>query len=175
MDRVLRNNLITQKVVSESGKISLRDIQKSDLDIFFEMQQDHEANYMAAFTVANPSDRKAFDDHWTKILARKDVINRTILYDGSVAGNIEEFELLGLPSIGYWISREFWNKGVATGALKEFLGIVPIRPVFARVAADNAASRRVLEKCGFIFHSKDRGYADYRKMEVDELVMIREH
>jgi RimJ/RimL family protein N-acetyltransferase len=39
------------------------------------------------------------------------------------------------------------------------------------VAADNAGSIRVLEKCGFTLVGKDRGYAHARGEEIDEWVM----
>ena len=41
----------------------------------------------------------------------------------------------------------------------------------ARVAADNVASRRVLEKCGFQVIGTDRGFAEARSAEIDELVL----
>ena len=50
--------------------------------------------------------------------------------------------------VTYWIGRSYWGKGIATRALNEFLTVDP-PPLHARVAYDNVASRRVLEKCGF--------------------------
>jgi RimJ/RimL family protein N-acetyltransferase len=41
----------------------------------------------------------------------------------------------------------------------------------ARVAADNLASRRVLEKCGFRVIATDRGLAEARGAEIEELVL----
>lgn len=52
-----------------SRRILLRDVIESDLSIFFEQQLDRTANYMAAFTAKDPSDRDAFTAHWTKILS----------------------------------------------------------------------------------------------------------
>ena len=46
--------------------VSLRNVNESDLDLFFRFQLDKEANYMAAFTSRDPSDREAFDKHWKK-------------------------------------------------------------------------------------------------------------
>ena len=45
------------------------------------------------------------------------------------------------------------------------------RPLYARAAADNAASIRVLEKCGFVLISRERGYANARAAEIDEVLM----
>jgi RimJ/RimL family protein N-acetyltransferase len=41
----------------------------------------------------------------------------------------------------------------------------------ARVAADNHASRRVLEKCGFRVIATERGFAGARAAEIEELVL----
>src|SRR3954468_14991672 len=130
--------------------VTLRDIIPSDLDVYFVQQQDPQANHMAAFTSRDPFDRDAFDIHWTKIMSDSTIINKTILYNGQVAGNIAKFTMFNQPEIGYWIGKEFWGKGIATQALQQFLKVVTLRPLFAAAARDNAASLRVLQKCGFV-------------------------
>jgi RimJ/RimL family protein N-acetyltransferase len=74
----------------------------------------------------------------------------------------------------YWIGRSFWGKGIATSALRAFLTVDPARPLHARVASDNVASRRVLEKCGFRVIAHERGFAEARSGEIEELVLRRE-
>ncbi|NQV07764.1 GNAT family N-acetyltransferase, partial [bacterium] len=71
----------------------------------------------------------------------------------------------------YWIDRAHWGKGFATAALSAFLAEAPERPMMARAAADNAASVRVLEKCGFAVVGHDRFHANARGEEIDEIVM----
>ena len=44
-------------------------------------------------------------------------------------------------------------------------------PLHARVAHDNVASRRVLEKCGFRVVGTDRGFVEARSREIDEIVL----
>ncbi len=55
--------------------------------------------------------------------------------------------------LGYWLSPAYWGKGIMTRALKLFCGQVfsetDIVRIGAEVFAGNAASCRVLEKCGF--------------------------
>ena len=51
--------------------VSLRSVEKNDLDIFFENHQDKEANYIAAFTSEDPSDRGAFEKHWQKLFSTR--------------------------------------------------------------------------------------------------------
>src|SRR4051794_27414263 len=130
----------------DSKGLILRDVQQTDLDVFFEHQLDREACYMAAFTAKDPTDRTAFDVHWAKIAADPTVVSRTVVVDGQVAGSVGKFQMFGLPQVTYWIGREFWGQGVATAALRELLKEQTTRPIYASAAADNLASIRVLEK-----------------------------
>jgi RimJ/RimL family protein N-acetyltransferase len=150
----------------------LRDVIDADLPIFFAQQLDPDANWMAAFTAKDPSNREAFDAHWDRIRAEPTIIIRTILCDGQVAGSVLSYEDEGKPEVSYWLGREFWGKGIATWALGEFLREVNLkRPMYARVAKDNLGSRRVLEKCGFAVIGEERGYANARGMEIAELLL----
>jgi uncharacterized protein (TIGR01244 family) len=138
--------------ISLQRMVQLRDVVETDLTIFFEQQLDPHATRMAAF----PSrDRESFMAHWAKILRDDNVQIRTILFDGKVAGNIVSFEQAGKREVGYWLGKEFWGRGIATQALATFLGQVTTRPLCGYVAKHNIASRRVLEKCGFMFDAED--------------------
>jgi len=150
-----------------SNEAMLRDVTESDLPIFFEQQLEPEATAMAAFP---PRDRESFMAHWAKIMADESVILKTILFNGQVAGNIVCWEQFGEREVGYWLGKEFWGKGIATKALSEFLKQVKTRPLVAHVAKQNVASRRVLEKCGFMFVGEDR-YLDKRGTELEEFIL----
>jgi RimJ/RimL family protein N-acetyltransferase len=151
--------------------VLLREISESDLPVFFEQQLNPQANYMAAFTAKDPDDRTAFSEHWAKILADETITIRTILFEGLVAGYIVSHGWFGEPEISYWIGKEFWGRGVATRALSDFLDQLLDRPLFARVAKDNKASIRVLEKCGFELSGEDKGYSNARGQEVEEFIL----
>lgn len=128
-------------------EVELRDVEAEDLAIFFEQQLDAEATRMAGF----PSrDRASFDAHWGKnILGNEDAMTRTIVAGGEVAGYVGSWLQDGVRLVGYWLGREYWGKGIATRALSAFLEVVAGRPMHAHVVPHNAASIRVLEKCGF--------------------------
>ena len=132
-----------------TNDILLRPLTDSDLPIFFKQQLDEDANFMAAFTAKDPTDHTAFMAHWAKALADPGTTIRTILVEGQVAGHVLVHGWFGEPEVSYWIGKAFWGKGVASQALARFLDIVTSRPLYARVAKDNLASLRVLEKCGF--------------------------
>ncbi|SER17738.1 GNAT family N-acetyltransferase [Piscibacillus halophilus] len=154
------------------NRVILRDIQEGDLPIFFEHQQDPISNYMAAFTSKNPSDWSQFCNHWNKILTEKTILKQSIIQENKVVGHVISFDMFGEREVTYWINRESWGKGVATEALKQFLRLDPMRPLYARAAKDNIGSRRVLEKCGFFIVDEDKGFANARNMEVEEFVFI---
>jgi RimJ/RimL family protein N-acetyltransferase len=84
-----------------------------------------------------------------------------VTVDGAVAGNIGSWTAEGKREVGYWIDRAFWGRGVATEALSAFLGLEPVRPLYAGVAKHNVASIRVLQKCGFkLSHSVEESSND---------------
>lgn len=151
-------------------KIELRDTEKSDLEVLFRFQTDAEANFLAAFTSEEPSDKIAYIEKWTTLLADESLNNKTILFDGEIAGSISKFTFEGEPEITYWIEKAFWGKGIATQALKQFLEIEKTRPIYGRVAFDNFGSQRVLEKCGFEKIGTDRGFANARGEEIEEII-----
>ncbi len=127
--------------------VQLRGVDADDLDAFFEHQRDAEAVAMAAFP---PRDREAFLSHWARVLEDPRNSTRTVLVAGHVAGYVACFPQHHALHVAYWLGRPFWGKGIATAALAQLLGEVPARPLFARVAEHNVASRRVLEKSGFV-------------------------
>ncbi len=156
-----------------SGGVRLRPVVDEDLDVFFEQQLEPEANWMAAFTADQPDDRRAFAARWTAILG--DGINMrsmTVLFEERVAGHIVSFERLDNREVGYWLGKEFWGKGIASAALAEYVRMIPERPLHARAASDNAASIRVLEKCGFRVSHYERAYANGRHAEIQEAVLV---
>lgn len=75
--------------------------------------------------------------------------------------------------IGYWLAKPYWGRGIMTDVVRRVcqlafseLGLVKIT---AHVFANNPASTRVLEKCGFVqegylnkHYLKDGRYLDAR-------------
>ncbi len=80
----------------------------------------------------------------------------TILADKEIAGSIgleEPNGDKGCYNIGFFVGRKFWNKGVATEAIKlviEFgLKELKLYRIQADNDSDNPASGRAMEKAGF--------------------------
>jgi RimJ/RimL family protein N-acetyltransferase len=135
-----------------SANVRLRDVEAEDLALFFEHQRDPVAVAMVAF---RSRDAAAFAEHWAKLLADDSLLKKTIVVDDQVVGNIGSWASDGKREIGYWIDRAFWGRGIATEALSAFLELEQTRPLYAGVAKHNAASIRVLQKCGFTLLGSD--------------------
>jgi ribosomal-protein-alanine N-acetyltransferase len=60
--------------------------------------------------------------------------------------------------LGYWLSEEFWGRGIMTEAVGAFTDFCfqnfSLRRIYAEPFANNAASARVLEKAGFTFEGR---------------------
>ncbi|WP_433349590.1 GNAT family N-acetyltransferase [Micromonospora sp. CA-111912] len=151
--------------------LRLRPVRDDDLPHLFAFEQDPEANRVAAFGPADPTDRAAFDAHWRRIRADPAIVTRTVTVDGAVVGHVVAFPVEAQTEVSYWIDRARWGRGYATRALAALLAELPQRPVHARAAKDNAASLAVLRKCGFVVRGEDRGYANGRGAEVEEWVL----
>lgn len=151
--------------------IALRELRDEDLPLLFAQWADPAAMHMAAFTTPDHVDRKAFERRWSRLRADETVLNRVVVVDDGVAGTIGSWGEDGEREVTYWIGRSYWGRGIATSALAAFLAVDRSRPLRARVASDNVASRRVLEKCGFRVIATDRGFAEARSAEIEELVL----
>lgn len=150
-------------------KIELREVAVSDLPKLFEFQRDPESNRMAA---VRPRSEEEFRRCWDGILADRGGLVRAITSDGALVGHISCFKMDGLDAVGYWIARDHWGRGIATRALAQFLEQVPIRPLHARAARHNAASIRVLERCGFRITGYRHSPATERYLECEEAELI---
>ena len=148
--------------------VQLRAMSTDYLQPLFEMQLDEEANQMA---VTIPRTPENFQDHWIESLVDPRVYARAILVDDQFVGLVSCFPSEGVTQIGYWIDKPAWGKGIATQAVQLLLNEVPVRPIWAKLAASNIASRRVLDKCGFQFLYEHVAPATLRYPECLEVVM----
>jgi RimJ/RimL family protein N-acetyltransferase len=127
--------------------VLLRPVEDPDVDVFYAHQADPAASALAGVP---PRDREAHEAHWRRLRADPEIVVRTVVVDGVVAGQVLSFRRDGVRELGYWLGREFWGRGVAGAAVAAFLPLVPQRPLHAVVAPHNIASVRVLERLGFI-------------------------
>ncbi|GGQ81928.1 GNAT family N-acetyltransferase [Couchioplanes azureus] len=152
-------------------EICLRLVADDDLDAIYEQMRDPEAVRMAAFTAEDPDDRAAFDAHLVRLRTAPDIRLRAITVGDELAGTIASFAVGSDTEITYWLGREWWGRGIATAAVRMFLATVPVRPITARAASDNAGSLAVLRKAGFRVVGKEVAYATARGREIEETVL----
>ena len=60
----------------------------------------------------------------------------------------------GEPTVGYWVAKPYWGKGICTEALQLMIrhirNTTDIKSLIGGHFIDNPASGRVMEKCGFL-------------------------
>lgn len=151
--------------------VRLRPVTDADADDAFAMMRDPEAVRMAAFTVADPDDRAAFDTRWSRHLADPAIRMRAVEADGGFAGTVAAFTLDGDREVTYWIRRPLWGRGIATAALMLLVAAEPTRPLHARAAEANLGSLRVLERAGFTRTGSETSFAAGAGRPVVELLL----
>lgn len=165
--RVLRGVLFRVSGGTLIGVI-VREMVEQDLDVLFDIQDDAVAQRMAAFTSPDDNTRDGYLARGRKNIAKDEIIKKVIEVDGEIVGSVASFVVEGDTEVTYWIRRDRWGRGIATAALAELLREVTTRPLFARVAADNAGSARVLRRNGFTQVGRETSYAEARGTEIVE-------
>jgi len=96
-----------------------------------------------------------------------------IVYQGSVIGSIGISALSGRDSIGYWIGRDFWGRGLATEAcgavIADYFETGSGDVLYSSLLAENTASLRLQKKLGFVHMQNVRTFVVARGEEVDAI------
>ena len=99
-------------------------------------------------------------DEWLAICeAQEPALSFAIVVEGVVAGGLgsspRDDVWTGSAEIGWWVSPHYWNRGIATAAVKRYVAYcfedLELHRVDAGVFAANPASARVAEKVGLRF------------------------
>lgn len=149
----------------QGDTIELRLVREADLDALFELMSDLETRgrYFPLGVMGEPTLRSEFEKNgfWDKDEGMLLMVNN----EGVIAGEIEFFPIthyLQGYELSYWVfGTEHSGKGYATEAVKLLVGYLFARQRVNRlqlnIHPDNAASKRVAEKCGFTFEGLMRG------------------
>jgi len=138
--------------------IALRRTVVHDVPALYAFEMDPVANELAG---TKPREWATFQARWAEILADPEgrstrVTPRVILADGVLVGAVNIAPHAEEDSIGYWIGRSHWGRGIASRAVELMLREFSPRPLHATAAATNLPSLRVLEKNGFRIVSRER-------------------
>lgn len=150
--------------------VSLRGVDDDDLDAIFEMMRDPDARRMAAFTAEHPDDRAEFDQWIVRHRDAPGVDMFVVTEDGGFVGTAALFTVDDDREVTIWIAQHAGNRGVASEALRLLVDREATRPLYARVAAHNAAAVAVLERAGFTEVSRSSVFAPGAGEDVEELV-----
>lgn len=131
--------------------VTLRPTTRADVTLLHGFELDGASNELAG---TKPRDWATFQARWEQILEDHDgsatgVTPRVILADGVLVGSVNIAPDQGHDTIGYWIAREHWGRGIATTAVALMLREFTRRPLYATAAGHNSPSLRVLERNGF--------------------------
>ncbi len=84
-----------------------------------------------------------------------------LLKDGTNIGYVQLVPINDGYEVGYHIAKDYTCKGYATEALKAFLSFImsekKLSKVYGICTSENIASKKVMEKCGFIMEYEGKG------------------
>lgn len=135
--------------------IALRPIESSDVNRITELCNDRD---IAKTTARLPypytfSDAETWLDYITKTEAEHVFAISEDNEMVGVVGLVHEQEH-DRAEIGYWLGRQYWNRGIATASVEMMIGyaftVLGVNKIYASVFAANTASVKVLEKNRFV-------------------------
>ena len=88
-------------------QLALRKTEQADLETLFILQLDKKANYLAAFTAKDPTDRLVYFEKWTKLISNQTINIRTVEINDLVIGSVIKFEMEDEAEFSYWIDRKY--------------------------------------------------------------------
>lgn len=118
---------------------------------------------------------------WVRVAgADRNMINLAIEFEGQAVGGIglvfKQDVYRRSAEIGYWLGEDFWNRGIATRAVKALTSYIfkqeqfDINRIYAGIFEYNTASARVLEKAGYQLEARLRKSVTKDDKTVDELI-----
>jgi ribosomal-protein-alanine N-acetyltransferase len=120
---------------------------------------DNRAYFAAAVSDRGDEFYERFTEGFDALLAEQETgacaFHVLLAEDGSVLGRFNLYDLEeGAADVGYRVARHASGRGLATAAVEQLCRLAStrygLRTLRAAVASTNPASRRVLEKAGFV-------------------------
>ena len=147
----------------ETPRLRLRPWRNADAPALFELARDPHLGMLCGW---KPFER--IDDAHealSTVLAAPDSYAVTLASTGELVGSIALRIDTGSPEasvadIGYWIGAPCWGKGYATEAGDAIIGRareLGVKTIVLKYFDGNSASRRVSEKLGFAWRSREEG------------------
>ena len=146
-------------MIMETDRILLRHWQESDADVLYEYAKKPEVGERAGWSPHNSREesleiiRTVFNNPttWAIVLKETGKVVGAMGYGPSCECSLPSRE--GEPTVGYWVGKPYWGKGICTEALRLMIDHIrqttTIPSLISGHFTDNPASGRVMEKCGF--------------------------
>lgn len=160
---------------------------EQDAESFFTIYQDQEAfQHFGGYSYPGEtfhSDYKKVLESRIKGFNSKRDYSWVVDYKGKAIGQIQLYDFENnntLCTIGYFLSREFWNQGINTRCIKavsEFaIHNMKIERIEAYANVENIASNRSLEKAGYSFEGclRKKSYINKQFHDVNLWSFIKE-
>jgi RimJ/RimL family protein N-acetyltransferase len=166
--------------VIETRRLRLRVPEQRDLGVIAEFCADFDVSRMVT-SIPHPYRMEDAESFLKMVQASDPARERVFLIEHEHEGPAGMIGFHGgdnpYPEIGYWVGKRFWGRGFATEA-----GLAVVdwarrgwkkRALTAGHFADNPASGRVLQKCGFLYTGNvERKRCVARDAEVDTRMMV---
>ena len=143
-----------------SERLLLRPWHASDAEILYHYAKDEEVGPRAGWAPHQSVDesREVINSVFHNPTTWAIVLRQTGMVVGAIGyGPSCECDLPSRPdepTVGYWVGKEYWNRGICTEALglliNRIVSLTGIESVVSGHYVDNPASGRVMEKCGFV-------------------------
>ena len=129
----------------------------------------------------NPYTEKDALEFISKEVGKQPLERFLIYWNNEVAGEIGitlKDDIFRLNAeIGYFISKEFWGKGLATEALKKMTAYTfenfEVVRIFAGVIDYNVGSMKVLEKSGYYLESRRKQAVIKKGKIIDDCIWVK--
>ena len=150
-------------MIIHTQRLCLRPWSNADAPALFELASDPRIGMLCGWKPFECID----DAHeaLSTVLAAPDSYAVTLASTGELVGSIALRIDTGSPEasvadIGYWIGAPYWGKGYATEAGDAIIGRareLGVKTIVLKYFDGNSASRRVSEKLGFAWRSREEG------------------
>jgi len=149
-------------MILETERLILRPWQESDAEDLYRYASNPEIGPIAGWPVHTSVENSL--EIIRGVLSKPETYAVVLKSEGHAVGSvglmIGEASHLGLPDneaeIGYWIGVPFWGQGLIPEAVREIIRYafedLDLKKLWCGHFDGNIKSKRVMEKCGFVYH-----------------------
>jgi RimJ/RimL family protein N-acetyltransferase len=145
-------------IIAHDGDLILRVMEEDDIDRMAELANNPKVAINLRDGFPHPYTEEHARNFYAMVLRQEPKTIFAIEYRGQYAGNISLTHCSDVyrnsAEIGYFIGEPFWGQGIMTRAVRlitEFgFNQMGLARIHTGVFEFNAASQRVLEKCGYV-------------------------